>query len=288
MRCDNRGLSTLENANSMTLPDEAGLRRAVAYREEAFLQSPASRPLRILSEYLWPLAHFQEEKIHDTIVFFGSARIAEAGLLSRYYHEARELARLTTQWTMSVSAPEGSAEPLRRFVVCSGGGPGIMEAANRGATEAGGKSIGLNIGLPFEQRPNPYITPELSFEFHYFFMRKFWFAYLAKALVVFPGGFGTLDELCEILTLAQTQKLESKILIVLYGPDYWREIVNFEALVKYGMISESDMGLFRFADTPQQALDILREGLTRYYLEPESGLPTAADDAPEIARTRTS
>ena len=163
-----------------------------------------------------------------------------------------------------------------------------MEAANRGASEAGGKSIGLNIGLPFEQRPNEYITPELSFEFHYFFMRKFWFAYLAKALVVFPGGFGTLDELSEILTLAQTKKLESKILIVLYGSDFWNEILNFPALVKHGVISESDLNLFRFADTPSAALQILTEGLTRYYLEPERVLPHAVEEAPEIARTRTS
>jgi hypothetical protein len=281
-------LPPIENASPLTSDDEFGQRRPVAYREEAFLQSQESRPLRILSEYLWPLAHFQEEKIHDTIVFFGSARIEETGPLSRYYREARELARLTTEWASSVSENENGPSPLRRFVVCSGGGPGIMEAANRGATDAGGKSIGLNIGLPFEQRPNPYITPELSFEFHYFFMRKFWFAYLAKALVVFPGGFGTLDELCEILTLAQTKKLESKILIVLYGPDFWREVLNFDALVKHGMISESDLNLFRFADTPQSALEILREGLTRYYLEPESALPHAMEEAPEIARTRTS
>lgn len=278
----------MENRSSITVPDELGQRRPVAYREEAFLQSPDSRPLRILSEYLWPLAHFQEEKIHDTIVFFGSARIQETGSLSRYYCEARELARLTTEWASSISEPDGRPRPPRRFVVCSGGGPGIMEAANRGADDAGGKSIGLNIGLPFEQRPNPYITPELSFEFHYFFMRKFWFAYLAKALVVFPGGFGTLDELCEILTLAQTKKLESKIIIVLYGPDYWHEILNFDAMVKHGMISESDLNLFRFADTPQSALDILKEGLTRYYLEPESVLQHPVEEAPEINRTRTS
>jgi hypothetical protein len=283
-------LPVSQNRNSITVPDELGQRRPVAYREEAFLQSPESRPLRILSEYLWPLAHFQEEKIHETIVFFGSARIEEEGPLCRYYQDARELARLTTSWAMSVSEleAEGNSQPTRRFVVCSGGGPGIMEAANRGADEAGGKSVGLNIGLPFEQRPNPYITPELSFEFHYFFMRKFWFAYLAKALVVFPGGFGTLDELFEILTLAQTKKLESRILIVLYGPDYWREVVNFEALVKHGMISEPDLNLFRFADTPQSALDILKDGLTRYYLEPESALAHTPEAAPEIARTRTS
>jgi len=163
-----------------------------------------------------------------------------------------------------------------------------MEAANRGASEAGGKTIGLNIGLPFEQRPNPYITPELCFEFHYFFMRKFWFAYLAKALVVFPGGFGTLDELSEILTLAQTEKLESKILIVLYGSEFWNEIINFEALVRHGVIAESDLGLFRFADSPGEALRVLKEGLTEYYLEPESVLPGPAEETPEIAHTRTS
>lgn len=277
-----------EDPNAAPPPDDE-LRRPVAYREEAFLQSPDSRPLRILSEYLWPLAHFQEEKIQDTIVFFGSARIEEDGPLGRYYKEARELARLVTLWAESVAAKDSPCAPhSRRFVVCSGGGPGIMEAANRGASDAGGKTIGLNIGLPFEQRPNPYITPELSFEFHYFFMRKFWFAYLAKALVVFPGGFGTLDELTEILTLAQTQKLESKILIVLYGSEYWNEILNFSALVKHGVISEEDLNLFRFADTPQAALQLLKEGLTRYYLEPERALAHPVEEAPEIARTRTS
>jgi uncharacterized protein (TIGR00730 family) len=275
-------------------PEEAYVRRPLAYREEAFLQSPSSRPLRILSEYLWPLSHFEEEKIQDTIVFFGSARIEENGPLSRYYDEARELARLVTEWSASISeGPDNlnSADPSeapKRFVVCSGGGPGIMEAANRGAAEAGGKTIGLNIGLPFEQRPNAYITPELCFEFHYFFMRKFWFAYLARALVVFPGGFGTLDELTEILTLAQTKKLESKILIVLYGSKFWREILNFDALLSHGMISESDLKLFQFADTPDSALGILKEGLTRYYLEPERAIPHMMEETPEIARSRTS
>ncbi|HEX4170197.1 MAG TPA: TIGR00730 family Rossman fold protein [Bryobacteraceae bacterium] len=282
-------MSAIKHRTPVTVPDELGQRRPLAYREEAFLQSQESRPLRILSEYLWPLAHFQEEKIHDTIVFFGSARIQEEGSLSRYYHEARELARLTTDWAIELTEHNNKPEhSLKRFVVCSGGGPGIMEAANRGATDAGGKSIGLNIGLPFEQRPNPYITPELSFEFHYFFMRKFWFAYLAKALVVFPGGFGTLDELSEILTLAQTKKLENKIVIVLYGSEFWHEILNFNALIKHGMISESDMNLFRFADSPAEALNILRDGLTRYYLEPESALSRPIEEAPEIARTRTS
>jgi uncharacterized protein (TIGR00730 family) len=255
--------------------------RPVAYRDEAFLDSPEARPLRIVSEYLWPLAHFQEEKIQDTIVFFGSARIEENGPLGHYYNEARELARLVTEWGLSLN------DVTNRFVVCSGGGPSIMEAANRGATEAGGKTVGLNIGLPFEQRPNPYITPELSFEFHYFFMRKFWFAYLAKALVVFPGGFGTLDELTEILTLAQTKKLESHILIVLYGSKFWHEVINFQALVKYGVIAESDLNLFRFADDPQTALKIIKDDLTRNYLEPEQVLASPVEEAPEIARSRT-
>jgi uncharacterized protein (TIGR00730 family) len=280
-----------ENKNQLLNgePERESFRRPVAYREEAFLQSPESRPLRILSEYLWPLAHFQEEKIQDTIVFFGSARIHEEGPLSRYYREARELARMLTEWSASISAPpEPCADRRCRFVVCSGGGPGIMEAANRGASDAGGKTIGLNIGLPFEQRPNPYITPELCFEFHYFFMRKFWFAYLAKALVVFPGGFGTLDELMEILTLAQTRKLESRILIVLYGSEFWNEIINFPALVKHGVISESDLNLFRFADSPADALRLLKDDLTRYYLEPERELAFPVEEAPEIARTRTS
>ncbi len=259
-------------------------RRPLAYREEAFLQSADSRPLRLLSEYLWPLSHFQEEKIQDTIVFFGSARIKEDGPLGRYYGEARQLAGMVTTWANSLS----ETEKHRRFVVCTGGGPGIMEAANRGASEAGGKTIGLNIGLPFEQRPNPYITPELCFEFHYFFMRKFWFAYLAKALVVFPGGFGTLDEMSEILTLAQTRKLESKIVIVLYGSDFWNEVVNFKALVKHGVISEADMRLFQFADTPEEALAMLQRDLTRSYLEPESELGAPMEETPEIARSRTS
>ena len=271
------------------IKEDESVRRPLAYREEAFLQSPESRPLRFLSEYLWPLAHFRDEKIHDTIVFFGSARVHEDGPLARYYREARELARLLTKWAETLGAPVAPGEARNhRFVICSGGGPGIMEAANRGASDAGGKTIGLNIGLPFEQRPNPYITPELSFEFHYFFMRKFWFAYLAKALVVFPGGFGTLDELTEILTLAQTKKLENKILILLYGSDYWREILNFDALVKYGMISPEDMNLFSFADTPEEALHFLKDELTKYYLEPEASLPRIAEEAPEIAKSRTS
>ncbi len=273
-----RELNRMEN----NLADALGVvhRRPVAYRNQDFLDSPDARALRILSEYLEPLSHFRDEQVQDTIVFFGSARIHEMGIMGRYYRDARTLARLLTEWTNSIESE------THRFVVCSGGGPGIMEAANRGAQDAGGKTIGLNIGLPFEQLPNPFITPDLSFEFHYFFMRKFWFAYLAKALVVFPGGFGTLDEMTEILTLAQTQKLESKILILLYGSQYWKEIVNFDALVKYGMIAESDLSLFQYADDPETALRLLQEGLTLHHLEPEPPLAEPAREAPSIAKSR--
>jgi uncharacterized protein (TIGR00730 family) len=264
----------------MNDPDINATRRPVAYKNESFLDSPDARELRILSEYLQPLTHFRDEKIHDTIVFFGSARLHEEGPLSRYYREARELARLVTDW--SDSLPHES----RRFVVCTGGGPGIMEAANRGAMDAGGKSIGLNIGLPFEQWPNPYITPDLSFEFHYFFMRKFWFAYLAKAMVIFPGGFGTLDEFFEVLTLAQTQKLESKIVLVLYGTEYWRDVLNFDALVKHGTISPEDLDLFAVADDPETAFELLQDGLSRLYLQPPTQLVEPESDTPDIAKSR--
>ncbi|MCC7175936.1 MAG: TIGR00730 family Rossman fold protein [Bryobacterales bacterium] len=255
-------------------------RRPPAYKNEAFLDTADARPLRILSEYLEPLSHFRRHKIRDTVVFFGSARIAEDGPMGRYYREARALARMMTEWSNSL---ENSS---RRFVVCTGGGPGIMEAANRGAQEANGKTIGLNIGLPFEQWPNPWVSPDLSFAFHYFFMRKFWFAYLAKALVVFPGGFGTLDEFTELLTLAQTEKLAKKIVIVLYGSSFWKEVLNFPALVKHGMISEEDLDLFEVADDPDTAMRILREGLTKYYLEPEKPLAAAEHETPAIARSR--
>jgi uncharacterized protein (TIGR00730 family) len=255
--------------------------RHPSYRDAEFLESPAARSVRILSEYLAPLDKFRKEMIRDTIVFFGSARIPAEGEhpLVRYYHEAREVARKITEWSESLQKP-------LRFVVTSGGGPGIMEAANRGANDAKGKSIGLNIGLPFEQMPNPYISPELNFEFHYFFMRKFWFAYLAKALIVFPGGFGTLDELSELLTLAQTRKLEKKIIIVLYGSSFWKEVLNFDALVKYGMISEEDLNLFQFADEPDEAVRILVEGLTEHYLQPKEPLPAFEHMIPAIAKSR--
>src|SRR5581483_9836006 len=259
--------SRRKSNNSKTMATNGkknNLSRPVAYENLEFLDSSDARPLRILAEYLEPVAHFRRQKIRDTVVFFGSARLREDSPMGRYYDAARTLARLLTEWSDNLS------NSSRRFVVCSGGGPGIMEAANRGAYEAGGKTIGLNIGLPFEQFPNPYITPELSFEFHYFFMRKFWFAYLAKALVVFPGGFGTLDELMEVLTLTQTQKLAKKMGIVLYGSEYWHEIINFDALVKHGMISPEDLSLFQFADTPEQAFDILKKGLQTYALQPET------------------
>ena len=230
---------------------------AVPYKDEEFLGSDEARPLRIIAEYLAPLRRFRHEHVHDTIVFFGSARLTNSGPLGRYYEEARELARLVTVWSKSLPST------AHRFVICSGGGGGIMEAANRGASEAGGRTIGLNISLPHEQRPNPYITPELSFEFHYFFMRKLWFAHLARALVAFPGGFGTLDEVMEILTLAQTRKLERHLPIILYGPDYWREIINFDALVRHGTISKEDLQLFQFADHPAEALALLQAELAK-------------------------
>ncbi len=249
-------------------------RRPVAYKNEGFLNSPDARILRILSEYLEPLGHFRREHIRDTIVFFGSARVREDGPLAQYYRDARTLARLVTEWSNQF------ANHTYRFVVCTGGGPGIMDAANRGARDASGKTIGLNIGLPFEQLPNPFISPELSFEFHYFFMRKFWFAYLSKALVVFPGGFGTMDELFEILTLAQTQKLAKKILIVLYGSQFWKEVINFDALVRHGMISPEDLDLFQYADDPETAFQLLRDGLVQYHIVPET------QETPAIAKSR--
>jgi uncharacterized protein (TIGR00730 family) len=242
----------------------------LAYRNQKFLDTPDARSLRIISEYLYPLSHFKKEKIQDTVVFFGSARTFENGPNAAYYNDARGLAKRVTEWSNNLQ------NSSRRFVVCTGGGPGIMEAANRGAMDAGGKTIGLNIGLPFEQRPNPFITPELNFEFHYFFMRKFWFAYMAKALVVFPGGFGTLDELTEILTLVQTQKLLKKMVVILYGSAFWKEILNFDALVKHGMISEKDLELFHFADDVDSAFAQLVEGLTKYYLEADKETPAIA------------
>lgn len=275
----------------------------LAYENPQFLNSPDGRILRIMSEYVEPLARFRHEQIQDTVVFFGSARfpnladaekathelapdadrekrrLSEAGMITaRYYEDARRMAFLLSEWAASIPARR------RRFVVTTGGGPGIMEAANRGAREAGAKTIGLNIRLPFEQYPNPYITPSLNFDFHYFFMRKFWFAYLAKALVIFPGGFGTLDELFEILTLAQTQKLAKKILVVIYGREYWSKLINFQAMVDAGAVSPADLELFKIVDTPEEGFEFLKEGLTKYHLGAERPR-RVGEVVPEIAKT---
>lgn len=228
---------------------------SLAYLNPEFIDSDAGRPVRILSEYLAPLRALKEAHIHDTVVFFGSARISETGALKQFYQDARELAGRVTRWSHSISQHHCC------LVVCTGGGGGIMEAANRGAAEAGGRTIGFNIGLPFEQRPNAYLEKELTFEFHYFFMRKLWFAHLARAIVVFPGGFGTLDELFEILTLKQTRKLGRSICVILYGSSYWREILNLEALARHGVISETDLSLFHYADDPESAMQILKDSV---------------------------
>jgi uncharacterized protein (TIGR00730 family) len=218
----------------------------LAYHDPKFIDSDDGRPVRIVCEYLAPLRALDDAGVAATVVFFGSARAVSGGTLGRYVDEATELARLVTEWSL--------AHAGGRLIVCSGGGPGIMEAANRGAAQAGGRSVGLNIGLPQEQRPNPYITPGLGFEFHYFFMRKLWFAYLAHALIAFPGGFGTFDELFEILTLAQTRKLDRSIPVLLYGSAYWKEVVSFDALVRHGTIAPEDLALFEYVDDPHAAL----------------------------------
>jgi uncharacterized protein (TIGR00730 family) len=242
----------------------------LAYMNDDFLTSDEARPVRILAEYLEPLQAFRRARVHGTVVFFGSARLTSQDKLGHYYDQARELSRLLTEWSMSLPPP------AHRYFVCSGGGGGIMEAANRGAADAGGRSIGLNISLPHEQRPNPYISPGLGFEFHYFFMRKLWFAHLAHALVVFPGGFGTLDELTEILTLAQTQKISRRIPILLYGTAYWKEVINFEALLRHGMIDAEELQLFRYVDDPQAALAVLQGVLSGAVVE----------DAPAFAHSQ--
>jgi uncharacterized protein (TIGR00730 family) len=315
-------------ATPVAPPQPPALDKApLAYENPAFLNGPDGRLIRIVAEYLEPLARFRREQIQDTVVFFGSARFrgkaeAEHELelldntgssqpapsaeqpasvpqivegtasnlqrkravaaveMARYYEDARRLSRMLTAWAGKIPSRR------HRFVVTSGGGPGIMEAANRGAYDAGGKTIGLNIRLPFEQAPNPWITPSLNFEFHYFFMRKLWFAYLSKALVVFPGGFGTLDEMFEILTLAQTHKLAKKITVVIYGSDYWKRVFNLDALVDTGAISPKDIELFQFADTPEQAFEMLRQGLTENYLIPEAaaGKQATSEAAAEASR----
>jgi len=280
----------------------------LAYMDREFLESDEARPLRILAEYLEPLRRLKEQNIQDTVVFFGSARVhsrsdatrahdrlkkrpskrtaAHLELLkrsqkavawSRYYEDARALASRLSKWSLSLESPR------HRFVVTSGGGPGIMEAANRGAHEAGGKSIGFNIRLPFEQGANRYITPGLHFEFHYFFMRKFWFAYLAKALVIFPGGFGTLDEMFEILTLAQTQKLSKQLGVFLYGREYWEAILDLKPMEEWGAINSADLDLLKWVDTPEEAFAQLRAHLMAFHLVPETA---QEDQAPGIAKTR--
>ena len=285
------------------------VQQPLAYLYPEFLESAEARPIRILSEYLEPLRRFTDQKIQDTVVFFGSARVnsrerAERALRqlrargvsnadqhyeaelsrsrkalewARYYEEARDLARLLTSWSLTLQSEN------HRFVVTSGGGPGIMEAANRGAREAGGKTIGLNIRLPYEQGANSYITEGLHFEFHYFFMRKFWFAYLAKALVIFPGGFGTCDELFEILTLVQTDKLSKQIGIILYGTDYWNQVLDLKPMVDWGAVAEPDLDLLWRADTPAEAFERLRTHLITHHLEPETPQEAVA---PGIAKTK--
>jgi uncharacterized protein (TIGR00730 family) len=280
----------------------------LAYEDDEFMDSTEARPIRILAEYLDPLRRFKAHNIQDTVVFFGSARVLSRTLAqrnltrlekttirdgsdykaalkrsrkalewSRYYEDARELAKVLTKWSMSLEAQR------HRFVVCSGGGPGIMEAANRGAKEAGGKSVGLNIRLPFEQAPNRYITRDLVFNFHYFFMRKFWFAYLAKALVIFPGGFGTIDEMFEILTLAQTRKLSKKLLVILYGKNYWNDVLHLEPLADWGAINDDDLQLLCRVDTVEQAFAELKRHLMKHHMVPQTAQETKA---PGIAKTR--
>ena len=266
-----------------------------AYRDALFMESVAARPVRILTEYLDPLVRLRREEVGDTIVMFGSARIigrdrAQAHMrrlkslsgkvtprrrlalrdaraavaMSRYYEEARELARRITAWSLTLG------EHPRRFVICSGGGPGIMEAANRGAAEAGGKTVGLSIELPHEQWPNSYISPGLNFQFHYFFMRKLWFAQLAKALIVFPGGFGTMDELWEMLTLMQTGKLQRRNLILIYGRRYWNRVIDWREMLNWGTINRREYNLLQFADSVDEAFDRIRSGLEEFHMSPDT------------------
>jgi uncharacterized protein (TIGR00730 family) len=263
-----------------------------AYNNKNFLNSKEARTIRILAEYLEPESRFEKLDIEDTIVFFGSARVlskAEAKervensesryktdnskenrllyekakrdlIMSQYYEDARELAKRITLWSKEIHNEK------HRFIICSGGGPGIMEAANKGAAEANGVSIGLNISLPHEQFPNPYITKSLSFEFHYFFMRKFWFFYLAKAMIVFPGGFGTMDEFFELITLIQTGKSDKPLPIVLYGSEYWNDVLNFDAFIKWGTISKEDKEIFKITDNVDDAFKYIKGELTNHYL----------------------
>jgi uncharacterized protein (TIGR00730 family) len=264
--------------------EESRFRPVKAYENLPFLHGPTARPLRILAEYQEPHTRFRELRIRDTVVVFGSSRIlsreeaekrletaragnadvarAEKDLeMSRYYEETREISRRLTEWSKSLQDTD------RRFVICSGGGPGIMEAANRGASEAKGENIGLNISIPFEQCENPYITRRLAFEFHYFFMRKYWFAYMAKAFIIMPGGFGTLDELMEVLTLIQTEKIRKKCALVLYGSTYWDKVLHLPALVEAGTISPEDLDLFHRSDSVDDTFDYVTGFLRSNFLE---------------------
>ena len=313
-----------ENSDFLNSPDGRIFRMMAEYQEPmarfrreriqdtvVFFGSARFRALDVASHELELLAntgsataapaHEQPARQHE--VESGAAseqqkKLAEAAVeMARYYEDARTLAGMVSKWAMTLPGRR------HRYVITSGGGPGIMEAANRGAYEAGAKTIGLNIKLPFEQMPNPYITPDLNFEFHYFFMRKFWFAYLAKALVVFPGGFGTLDEMFELLTLAQTHKLAKKITVIIYGASYWKSVIDLDILADKGAISRKDLDLFQFADTPQQAFEMLKADLREdmaaeaaweheHPLPSADGVPsTPAPDAqellgPDIAKTR--
>jgi len=264
------------------------------YKSQEFLNSPEARQIRILCELTAPGHRYEEQEIENTIVFFGSARsismekssenlsklgkkLKEPGAdikslqkeldqakmqvkLSKYYEASVDLAKKITSWSMGLPERKG------RFHICSGGGPGMMEASNKGASEANGPSIGMNISLPFEQAPNPYQTDNLSFIFHYFFIRKFWFAYLAKALVVFPGGFGTMDELFEMLTLIQTKKINKVVPIILFGSEFWNKFIDFKHLVEWGVISEQDLKLFKLFDNVDEAFEYLKKILTKEYL----------------------
>jgi uncharacterized protein (TIGR00730 family) len=238
-----------------------------AYHDMRFLNSSDARVVRILSEYLEPASRLRWQRVHDTIVFFGSARAELNTKLAHYYDHAAELARLVTTWTRTLHGD------LKRLMVCSGGGPGIMEAANRGAQEAGGQSIGLSISLPFEQKVNPFVPEELAFEFHYFFMRKFWFVYLAKALVIFPGGFGTMDEFYDSATLVQTEKIH-RLPIVLMGKDFWSgelKWVRETMLGRFEHISPRDLDQFFLTDSPAEAVRYICE-----HLAPRDREPVAA------------
>lgn len=259
-----------------------------AFENPEFLNGTTARPLRILAEYLEPESRFETSDVSDTIVFFGSSRVISrdaadqaltrahdeqrnpdtaerAVAMSRYYEDARELARRLTLWS------KGLEDARRRFVICTGGGPGIMEAANRGASEARGMNIGLNISIPSEQHGNPYVTRELGFDFHYFFMRKFWFVYLAKALVVFPGGFGTMDEFFEVMTLIQTGKVHKRMPVVLYGRAFWDRVLNLEVLVEHGMIDARDLDLFLRTDSVEDAFAYITQALAATALESPGG-----------------